>query len=341
VSPTPEQPDWALLTRYVTNNLSPAERAAVERWFAADPAKAELEQLRDVWRATGGVTTGWDTDKAIANLRDQISGGRSITGPAAIIEPPRRSRTWWLAGAALAASVAGFYLLRPEPPSPPTPVVAEVAPTDVTTRRGQQAEIRLPDGTRVILSAASSLRYFSDYGQRERRLILDGEGYFMVTHDPSRPFRVESENGIAEDLGTSFVVRARGKGALTVVVTEGAVVLRPKGDSTARPDSLVLTRGQLGRVLPDGALGFRTRADTTAWLAWTRGELVFTDTPLAEVAAELSRWYDADIRVSGAELAWRPFSGRLKRRSAEEAVRLIAAVTGAEIHRTDGGWTFR
>lgn len=344
MSPNAEQPDWALLSRYVSNDVSPAERATVERWFAADPAHAKLlEDLRAVWQATGASTTGWDTDRAIGRLKQRIDEPARIDLPApAFVVPGRRHGVLIVAGALLAASLAGFYVLRPEPSAPPAPVVvAEAAPTDVTTRRGQQAEIRLPDGTKVILSAASTLRYFSDYDQKDRRIILDGEGYFVVTHDLSKPFRVESHNGVAEDLGTSFVVRARGTAPLTVVVTDGTVLLRPKSDATTKPDSLVLSRGQLGRVLADGALGFRSRADTSAYLAWTRGELVFTDTPLADVAAELSRWYDVDVAVTGAELSRRPFSGRLKRRSIEEAVRLIAAVTDVAVRRTDSGWTFR
>ena len=137
------------------------------------------------------------------------------------------------------------------------------------------------------------------------------------------------------------LIRARGASVLQVVVTEGAVVLRPRSKSTAPTDSLVLTRGQLGRVLPDGELTFRSRVDTAAQLAWTRGELAFSDTPLAEVAAELSRWYDIDVQVASAELARRPFSGRLKRRSIEDAVKLVALVTDAAVRRTNSGWIFR
>jgi transmembrane sensor len=221
----------------------------------------------------------------------------------------------------------------------PAPVVA-AAPTDVTTRPGQQAEVRLVDGTQVTLSPASKLTYPSDFGQRERTVVLDGEAYFTVVHDPARPFRVESAHGVAEDLGTAFVIRARGTSALQVVVTEGAVVLRPRPRPAGDTDSLVLTRGQLGRVLPDGELTFRSRVDTAGYLAWTRGELVFEDTPLAEVAAELSRWYAADVRVARPGLAGRRFSGRFERKSLDEAVKLVAAVADVSARRIDAGWIF-
>lgn len=350
----PETLDWALLTRYLTGELSPAEMAAVERWFDADPAHREaLDELRAVWMATGSQTEGWGTDRAIADLRRKALGDadrRAFTLPrsAEKVASPQfafRQRRSWLAIAAGLGAVAlglgaGAMALKSKLRHTAAPAVATVPATDIVAPRGQQAEVRLADGTRVILGAASRLTYANDFGQRERTVVLEGEAYFDVAHDRAKPFRVRTATGVAEDIGTAFVVRARGASPLQVVVAEGIVMLRgPSGDD--RADSLRLTRGQLGRIRADGRFEFRPTVDADAYLAWTQGQLVFEDTPLAEVAEELSRWYDVDVRVADSALVGRRFSGRFSRRSIEEAVRLVATVADVSVRPTSAGWLFK
>lgn len=356
----PDNLDWVRLTRYLTGELSPAEAEAVERWFEADPRHRELlDELRAVWTATAGETAGWGTDAAVAELRRRALGSmerRSYSVrsgavvPAAQRAAPRftlaRSRSWVPLAAGIAAVLIGavgvtLHQSRSDAP----PAVAAAPLTDVVTQRAQQAEVRLADGSRVILGPTSRLSYATDFGARERTVVLEGEAYFDVVHDATRPFRVRTAQGVAEDIGTAFVVRARGEAPLQVVVTEGAVVLRPPATvvptpASERRDSLLLMQGQFGRVLADGRLEFRPRVDTALYVAWTRGELVFEDTPLADVAEELSRWYDVDVSVANAALGRRHFSGRFSRRSIDEAVRLIASVADVSVRRGDAGWVF-
>ena len=345
--------DWTLLTRYLAGDLTPAEAETVERWFEADPRhRAVLDELRAVWAATAGETDGWDTERAVAELRRRAAGAaerRSLSlGSAAgrrlapsFTLASRRSWVAMAAGiAAIAAGIGGVLVLRSAAHRASTPVLAKAPATDVVTQRGQQAEVRLGDGTRVVLGAASRLSYTSDYGQRERTVALDGEAYFDVVHDPSRPFRVRAGHGVAEDIGTAFVVRARGTAPLQVVVTDGAVALRPAIAGAPPGDSLLLTRGQLGRVLPDGRLTLQGHVALDAYLAWMSGELAFQNTPLSEVAEELSRWYDVDVRVADSTLARRRFSGRFARRSLEDAVRLVAGVADVSARHTSAGWIF-
>lgn len=348
----PADMEWLLLTRYLTGDLSPAEAAAVERWFEADPRhRALLDDLRGVWLATGGETAAWDTDRAVAELRRRALGGERRVAGGREVAPRRplwsftfaRKRSW----AALAAGVAalaigggalGLYWMSDVRPTM-VPTGRPAPATDVTTRPAQQAEVRLADGTRVTLGPASRLSYAGDFGRRDRTVVLEGEAYFDVVHDGTKPFRVRTAQGVTEDIGTAFVVRTWAEG-LQVVVAEGAVVLRPAVGHATR-DSMVLTAGQLGRVLRDGRLESARTVQPETYLAWTRGELVFEDAPLAEVAEELSRWHDVDLRVADSVAASRRFSGRLGVRSVEEAVRLVAAVADVTVRRTDRGWVFQ
>jgi transmembrane sensor len=340
-----EDVDWVLLTRYLTGELSAAERAAVERWFEADPKHRELlDELRSVWTVSAGETAGWNTERAIAALRSRASRAEK---PARISAPhgtlrafQRRERSLLPIAAAIIAMALGggvFAYKRNVDYQAAHPVAPQV--TDVTTRRGQQAEVHLTDGTRVVLGPATRLSYTTEFNHADRTVTLDGEAYFDVVHNAAKVFRVKTARGVAEDIGTAFVMRARGgdTSALQVVVAEGAVMLRA---SASGGDSLLLKKSQLGRVLSNGQLAFRSGVDANAYLAWTRGQLVFEDASLTEVAADLSRWYDADVRVADPRLALRHFTGQFERRSLNEAVHVVAAVTGVPVRRELNGWTF-
>jgi transmembrane sensor len=352
MSQDPDNLNWALLTRYLTGELSPAEAEVVERWFETDPEhRALLEELRAVWSATGGDLVGWNTDRTVAELRrraEHAAGRRSVASrearggrglaPSFVVG---RGRSWAALAAGIALVVTGGAAIKLLPHRTASVATTPLPATDVTTRRGQQAEVRLADGSRVVLGAASRLRYERDFNQRDRTVTLEGEAFFDVVHNPAKPFRVRTVGGTAEDVGTAFVVRAYQTSPLQVVVASGAVVLRSTLSRATSPDSLLLTRGQLGRVLPSGELALKTSVNPDAYLAWTRGELVFEQAPLSEVAEELSRWYDADVRLARPDVAERHFSGRFSRRTLQEAVRLVAAVAAVSVERTDTGWAFK
>ncbi len=342
--------EWSRLTRYLAGDLSPAEAAAVERWFDADPRhRVLLDELREVWLVTAGETDGWNTERTIAELRRRASppqrrsaaaGGGHRRAPS-FVTARRRPWVGWAAGLAASILIGAFALQGlPWRDRDATGQAPSTEMTDIVTRRAQRSEVRLADGSRVILGPDSRLSYAADFQRGDRTVVLDGEAYFDVVHDAAKPFRVRTARGVAEDIGTAFVVRARGS-QVRVVVTEGAVVLRPISSDEVASDSIVLMPGQLGRIREDGRLDRVIPVDTNGYLAWTRGDLAFEDAALADVAEELSRWYDVDIRVPAAADAARRFSGHLGDRTVEEAVQLVAAVADVAARRIGNGWVFQ
>src|SRR5256886_16756487 len=80
---------------------------------------------------------------------------------------------------------------------------------DVETQTVQRQQRPPPESSRVLLSGGPRLREPRDFGLRARAVELDGEAYFVVRHNPRRRFLVRTRQGVTEDLGTSFDVRAR------------------------------------------------------------------------------------------------------------------------------------
>jgi len=225
--------------------------------------------------------------------------------------------------------VGGALLYRSLMPSRPA------APREYATARGQRAEFRLKDGTRIVLSVASRLRVPADYGTRERSLYLEGEAYFDVRHDPGRRFVVHTAHAATEDLGTRFDVRSyEGDSTVQVVVAEGRVALR------ARAADTLVTPGQLGVATAGGALVVRDRVDVDRYLGWTTGRLSFDNTPLSDALPQLGRWYDLDLRLADRSLASLPLTATFKNQTTTQVLDLVAQALGLRLERDGRVVTF-
>lgn len=158
---------------------------------------------------------------------------------------------------------------------------------ELSTPRGGQFRLLLPDGTKVWLNAASTLRFPAAFAGSERLVELSGEGYFEVATDKKKPFIVQSATQRVKVLGTHFNVHAYADEPLIkTALLEGSV------EVTAGQRSATLTPGEQSNL--NGSTGdLKTGpADVNAAAAWKNGVFVFNDTYLSDVIRQLTRWYD-------------------------------------------------
>src|SRR5947199_9755572 len=330
------------LLRLVEGDCSPTEAAAIQAWIAADPARGELlDELRAVWRLTGDLARPWDVGAARGRLLRARHAAPPPGAPTLLQlhsratappPPPPQPRRWgtatvWPARIAAAAVlvVAGAALWSHRSPSAP--------PREYATAPGHRAALTLPDGSRVLLSVGTRLLVPRDYGVVVRAVELEGEAYFVVRHDPARPFLVRTTHGTTEDLGTEFDVPAyREEQSLQVVVATGRVALR----SSAAADSvLLLWPRERGVIDSGGSVTITGRVSLKHYLAWTRGTLRFDDAPLSSVLGQLERWYDLDIQLADPSLAAERLTISFTTESADEAVTALAKVLGVRFTRAD------
>jgi ferric-dicitrate binding protein FerR (iron transport regulator) len=346
------------MVRYIVGECSPLESAQTQEWIAADPERwKRFQELERVWRASGGESSRrWDAESAIGQLRgspetpaEPRERPRPSVAPLTLRRSRGSSRRPWNRGtmgiaAALALAAAGAVASRAItgrwPVHAARDTAADAVPLqEVATARAQRATITLSDGTRIVLGAESSVRYARDFGARARRdVYLDGQAYFEVAHDSLRPFAVHTSRGVAEDLGTEFVVTAYPETPeMQVVVASGQVLLRhvasPGPDSaiaraqTAPP--LTLGPGELGIIDSSGALSRSHVGDTSPYFDWTKGELVFRGVPLREALPAIGRWYDMEIVLGDSSLASRRLVASFGPHSAHDVVRLMALAVNA------------
>ncbi len=169
----------------------------------------------------------------------------------------------------------------------------EVLYNTVTTARGNQYQLVLPDGSKVWLNSATTLHFPTLFKGNERIVDLDGEGYFEVAHNPSKPFHVQTGNQDVEVLGTHFNINSyKDEKDIKTTLFEGAVRVSKQGKIT------LLKPGE--QAIADGAaITVNKDVDPDKILAWKNGWFEFDNTDLATIMRQVSRWYDVDIVYEG------------------------------------------
>lgn len=189
--------------------------------------------------------------------------------------------------------------------------------------RGGEFHLTLADGTSIMLNSATSLKYPVMFGERDRKVYLDGEGFFEVKTDSTRPFIVEMEGMQVRVYGTSFNVNTHRVEDIQTVLVEGKVGIK-LSDSDKE---YVLNPGELARFdREDKSLEIQS-VDARQYTAWTRGIFTFEEETLEQIMNTLSLWYDVDVFYQTDEVKQLHFSGHLERY--KEIRNILGAITEA------------
>ncbi|WP_368241366.1 FecR family protein [Butyricimonas virosa] len=189
--------------------------------------------------------------------------------------------------------------------------------------RGGEYSITLEDGTEVYFNSETKFRYPVKFGERERKVFLEGEAYFKVKREENRPFSVEMGGNCIEVLGTEFNVRyypEENKQITTLV--SGKVKFISEGNK-----SLVLSPGEQAVLTHEGILSC-TSVDVTLYTAWKDGNFVFRKQRLEEVLKTLARWYDVDVFYEDVSRKDVEFTGNIERFERFEEIIDLLRMTG-------------
>lgn len=162
--------------------------------------------------------------------------------------------------------------------------------SEVSVGHGEHKQVTLPDGTVVTLNAGSTLRYPAEFTSGIRRVEMDGEAFFEVRKDESKPFLVRTQQADIKVLGTSFNVKAyREDDLMAVSVRTGKVeVDMPESILRLLPDEQLVVNHTNGEI-------YKKNEDTRKVTSWLQGGLYFNRTPISGVARDLERMYDCEI----------------------------------------------
>lgn len=303
----------AWLARRELRRLSAAEAAEFEAWRGADPRHAAA--FAAMTRTLGDIA-------ALGSLAELEP-----------LEPPRstwrgRAAVGFGAIAAVLAAVVIAPTLISRPDIEASTLVAEIRP------------ITLPDGTKVTLGASSEIKV--DFDRNQRRVLLKkGEAFFQVAEN-ARPFVVDAGGTEIRDIGTSFDVK-RGAGKVEVGVLEGIVDVRGR-ELLGKAQVRRLRAGQrvraqergLGPIVATADVGV-VEAAPAAVGAWREGQLAYDDARLADVVADLNRYYAPGVTIESGALGEVRLAASFKAHEIDKFLSDLPAVAPVLVRRGSDG----
>lgn len=173
---------------------------------------------------------------------------------------------------------------------------AEILYNTISTPRGGQYQLILPDGTKVWLNAVSSLHFPTNFTGKERKVTLTGEGYFEVAKNEAMPFKVDvAGKGEVEVLGTQFNVNAYADEAnIKTTLLEGSVSIQ-KGTTikTIKPGEQAVFNNVSNKI------SVNKNVDVAQVVAWKDGYFQFDNVSIENIMRQLVRWYDVEVIYDG------------------------------------------
>lgn len=298
-----------LIANYLTEGLDKNALDELKTWIAAS---AENQQYfirqREIWfsAVSREAASVYDKDKAFENFRNRVESQKEIQSTS------RRgfslSALWrYAAVVAIIIAVGCISYWQGE-----VNVKDTFADISVEAPLGSKTKLYLPDGTLVWLNAGSRMTYSQGFGVDNRKVELEGEGYFEVKRNEKIPFFVKTKDLQLQVLGTKFNFRDYPEDHEVVVsLLEGKVglnnLLREEKEVVLSPDE---------RAVLNKANGLLTVESVTASNAsqWTDGYLFFDEELLPDIAKELERSYNVKIHIANDSLKTFRFYGNFVRR---------------------------
>lgn len=171
---------------------------------------------------------------------------------------------------------------------------------EIYVPKGERMQVMFQDGTKAYLNSDTRLRYPKKFGLTERIVYLEGEAYFIVEKNITRPFIVQADSATVQVLGTSFNVEAYpDNDNISVSLDEGKVNLQPisekKRYALEPQEKLVFNKLSKSCVI----MAYEKNTDYSS--LWKNDIIAFNNKPLDEVVKVLNRWYNVDFIISDNE----------------------------------------
>jgi ferric-dicitrate binding protein FerR (iron transport regulator) len=172
--------------------------------------------------------------------------------------------------------------------------------TKYTTNKGERKTLTLSDGSEISLNAASSLQVPSDFGEKQRNVILSGEAFFKISKDKVHPFIIRTGKLFTRVVGTSFNIQAYPEDALIkVAVATGKVQVEKETTQGRILIGRDLTHNHLLTYNVSQDVYKNTFADVQLAKAWQNDTLVFNQASLSEIAHVIERRYNVRVALKG------------------------------------------
>lgn len=324
-----------LVTEYLSGNLDAGSFEELKAWSLQSEENRRYVRGRiEVWFSSGiAAGTGtFDKEEAFARFRRRVeeagavhAAGKAETAGKADAAAGRKTyRLTWKTFYKVAAVVLVILLPLAGYWKGQDTLKGTFADMVVEAPMGARTKLYLPDGTLVWLNAGSRITYSQGFGMDDRRLKLEGEGYFEVVKNRELPFEIHTREVDLRVLGTKFNFRNYPDDEeVTVNLLEGKVGLhnglKPMPELYLEPDEKMVMDKRTGEMV-------KVKSRAVNSMLWTQDELFFDEELLTDIAKKLMRSYDVRIEIADS-LKNRRFYGsfRIMGNTIEEVLESIAS----------------
>ncbi|MBN2611735.1 MAG: FecR family protein [Bacteroidales bacterium] len=342
---------WNLFIKLFNGNISAQESRELENWRSETDLNSLLyEEITSDAETNKLLLNGsWDN-----NTHDWQKILRKINNPGKSISIARRAAVALSGLAASILLVLGIYTIMQ---------VRQVSQlknnpgfTHVFSPRGQRTSLLLPDNTKVWLNGESSLRYSANYNKTQREVYLDGEAFFEVSRDESRPFLVNTTEIKVKVYGTSFNIKAfpnekfiettliKGKLSVTPIKKAGKpsheIYLKPKEKCIYQKASGDISQEKIieeptdsktkqedfqkaEKILPEPRITIERNINAEQEELWKNGKLIFRNEAFEQLAVKIERWYDVKIHFEDENLKSYKFTGIFEKETINQAMEAL------------------
>jgi transmembrane sensor len=307
-----------LISRYLYGEATPEEICELESWVKADPANREMfSGYLATWKTVENarLESSFDLDREWNVLKSKIVNRKSQ-----IIYLALR-----IAAIFLLVAIPAFFLYR-----------YFAQPSDRQLVAGNEVAVHtLPDGTSVTLNAGATLTCPSRFDGSSRNVTLQGEAWFEVAHDKSKPFIIAAGNVRIQVVGTSFFVNTKTFSKTREIILATGKVRVYYDDNPAK--MAVLFPGDKAELTSGGYGITVARNEDQNYLAWKTKYMVFNNTPLNEVVALLTQVYHTPIRIIGNGLGDCRITATFDKQSLESVLNVLKATLDLQVRNTGAG----
>lgn len=314
-----------LITRYFYSEATPGEIHELETWVKSDPANAQtFSEYQKTWKTIEHtrIASSIDLDLEWNDLKVKVEKLPSS------VRPPQYSILPWLlriAAVFLFLAVPSFFLYK----------YLNHPGEKQLTATTEMVEQTLPDGTVVTLNSGATLSYPDRFEGSFRRVTLQGEAWFEVARDKTKPFIVAVENVRIRVVGTTFFVNSKSyHHTREVILSTGLVKVyyENKPEKTA-----FLLPGDKAELSCDGYTIAKTTNEDVNFLSWKTKHIVLSNTPLNEVVALLTKVYHTSVSLSNDGLNDCRITATFDRQSLESILNVLKATLDLEVRITGTG----
>ncbi len=262
-----------ILKKHFQKEASPEEETLVSRFKEENPY--EYNVYKHLWNSSAVISIReFDADAAWSKV---LAARKRKT-----ISLYARARKIAAVAAILAVGIFSAYLINQKV------VHRDILAIATKTDRGK--EVVLSDGSRVWLNHDAQLSYPARFGEKDRKVQLDGEAYFDIAKNPDKPFIIKTNHSEVTVLGTSFNINTNSE-ITEVSVTTGKVSVK----SVYSGESVNLLPEYTATVSKETIHKSITKSPN--YMSWKTGKFIFKETPLEEVVRDLNSFYNKQIIV--------------------------------------------